>query len=96
MEITKSKTIRLWDIENGRCIQTIEGNIGGAWNVKVTFDGKRVISDSHHDIRVWAVEEGSCLKVLRGHSDSVRSISITGNGELAISGSNDHTIECSI
>ena len=48
------KTVRLWDVETGACVKTLEGH--GGWVTSVCFspDGKQLASGSWDEtVRVW-------------------------------------------
>ncbi|MCX6899021.1 MAG: AAA family ATPase [Verrucomicrobia bacterium] len=85
-------TMRVWDLESGQCLRTLEGHC--SWNsVSVTPDGQRAVSGGNDNtLRVWDLESGRCLRTLEGHSDWVNSVSVTPDGRHAVSGSRGHTL----
>ena len=51
-------TLRIWDLESGQLLRTLEGHLGGV-EVAVTPDGRRVVSGSKDKtLRVWDLESG--------------------------------------
>jgi hypothetical protein len=87
------KTLRLWDLEGGKCLHTLEGHSGSIWSVSVTPDGRRAVSGGHDKtLRAWDLETGKCLRILEGHSSFVGSVSVTPDGLRAVSGSLDNTL----
>ena len=90
---SNDKTLRVWDLETGRCIQILEGHSDSVNSVSLTPDGRRVVSGSNDKtLRVWDLATGHCIQVLEGHSDSVSAVSVTPDGRRAISGSWDKTL----
>ena len=47
-------TVRVWDLETGQCLATVEGHTHYVWDVAIMPDGWRVISgSSDKTVRVW-------------------------------------------
>jgi WD40 repeat protein/Cdc6-like AAA superfamily ATPase len=90
---SQDKTLRIWDLESGRCINTLEGHTDDVECVSITPDGDKAISGSRDKtLRVWDVENGKCLNILEGHTRSILCVNITADGSAAISGSQDSTL----
>ncbi|MGA8027723.1 MAG: hypothetical protein WB992_11300, partial [Bryobacteraceae bacterium] len=54
--------LKVWDLENGRELRTLEGHSSWVNSVAVTADGKRAVSASDdHTLKVWDLERGICL-----------------------------------
>ncbi|KAG6829668.1 hypothetical protein H0H92_003911 [Tricholoma furcatifolium] len=83
-------TIRLWDIETGKCIRTFFGHIEGVW--AVASDKLRLVSGSHdRTIKVWSRDEGKCTATLVGHKAAVSCLAL-GEDKI-VSGSDDADIK---
>jgi WD40 repeat protein len=84
---SKRGTVRVWDLETGKCLHTLEGHRRGVSSVSVTPDGRRAVSASmDKTLRVWDLETGVCMRVLKGHrSRRVNCVSVTPDGRRAIS-----------
>jgi len=66
------KTLKVWDLQTGRIVLTIEGHSDRVEDVAVTSDGKRAISASwDKTLKVWDLETGRALLTLEGHADHV-------------------------
>ena len=87
------KTLRIWDLETGQTLTTLQGHTDGVDAVAITPDGRRAVSGSRDKtLRVWHLETGQTLTTLRGHTDWVNAVAITPDGSRAVSGSDDNTL----
>ena len=56
------QTLKVWDLESGRKLRTLEGHSGVVAAVAVTGDGKRAVSASlDKTLKVWDLESGRIL-----------------------------------
>ncbi|EIN07571.1 WD40 repeat-like protein [Punctularia strigosozonata HHB-11173 SS5] len=79
-------TIKLWDIESGKALNTLFGHIEGVW--AVAADPMRLVSGSHdRTIKVWERESGRCTATLIGHAGAVTCLAV-GEDKI-VSGSDD-------
>jgi small GTP-binding protein len=86
-------TVRLWDVETGRCLQVFKGHTSSVWSVTWSADGRRALSGSNDTtVRLWDVETGRCLRVLEGHGNWVMSVVWSADQRRALSGSYDKTL----
>jgi WD40 repeat protein len=59
-------TLKVWDLEHGTRLHTLEGHTHEVTKVAITPDGKRVVSASNDNtLRVWDLERGTVLYTLR-------------------------------
>jgi WD40 repeat protein len=71
-------------------LRTLEGHSDEIKAVKLTGDGRRLLSASvDSTLRVWDVETGECLHTLEGHSGAVWAVDVSRDGKLAASGGRD-------
>jgi len=85
-------SVRIWDVESGRCLRVLTGHKMSVWSLGWSADGKRALSGADDNtLRLWDVETGQCLRVIEGHSGDVVSISWNADGHRALSGSRDST-----
>jgi len=87
-------TLRVWDLERGRCLDTLEGHGSVVESVVITPDGRKAVSGSWDEtVRVWDLETSQCLRILKGHKSSVNNVAVTPDGKRAVSGSEDKTLK---
>ena len=86
-------TVRLWEVESGRCLFVLEGHSAGVYSVAFSPNGRRALSGAvDKTVRLWEVESGRCLRVLEGHTDRVYSVAFSPDGRRALSGAYDKTV----
>ena len=62
-------TLKVWDLDTGRALRTLEGHCPDVSGVTVTPDGKRAVSASgDHTLKVWDLETG--LLIATFHCDA--------------------------
>ncbi len=87
------KTIKLWQLDTGKAIYTLEDRLKGVFALAVSPDGKLLASGSWDEkIELWNLETGTLLHNLSQHQASVRSLAIAPDSKTLISGSFDQTI----
>ncbi|KAJ5066468.1 lissencephaly-1 [Anaeramoeba ignava] len=88
---SRDKTIKLWDISTGQCIQTFIGHDN--WVRQVLFHpcGKFIISCSDdRTIRIWEIETGRCIRILyEAHEHFIQTLSFNPRFPQLASGSVD-------
>ena len=87
------RTLRVWDLESGQSLYTLEGHKSPVLIRSPSPDGERAISaSSDRTLRVWDLESGQSVRTLEGHLDAVNAVAVTPDGERAISASSDRTL----
>jgi WD40 repeat protein len=90
---SSDKTVRVWNLDTGVCLQTFWGHTDYVSSVALHADGRRVVTVGlDRTVRVWNLDTGACLKTLGGHTDRVRSVAIHPDGRRAVTGSEDGTM----
>ena len=70
-------TVKVWDIERGTLLYSLEGHTSGIDNLLLTGDGRLLSScsgqHSHdHTVKVWDIERGILLHSLEGHISNIQ------------------------
>lgn len=87
-------SVRLWNIDTGRCIREFAGHTKGLACSQLSDDGRLIASAGNDQvIRVWDAHTGVCLRVIDAHEVLVRSLHIDSVSGRLISGSYDHGIK---
>jgi WD40 repeat protein len=90
---SRDRTLRVWDLESGQRVRTLEGHTGYVMAVAITPDGRRAVSaSSDQTLRLWDLESGQSLHPLEGHTGEVSGVAITPDGRRAVSASVDKTL----
>jgi len=85
------KSIRLWNLEDGKCLKTFNGHNHSANKILLFNPGIIVSASDDHTIKFWDIEAGTCNKTLTGHEGWVIHIAIMSDGTLLSCGA-DKTI----
>ena len=96
------KTIRVWDTETGRIVQTIRGEIGEGdpgkiYALALSRDGRflaaagRGLSAEGEAIRLYDFQSGTLIGLLKGHQEAILSLDFSPDGDRLVSGSTDDT-----
>lgn len=76
MSGSRDTTLRVWDIETGRCLHVLLGHDAAVRCVQ--YDGKLVVSGAYDNlVRVWDPETEACLHILKGHDLRVYSLQVS-------------------
>jgi WD40 repeat protein/serine/threonine protein kinase len=94
------KTVKIWDVEKGQEILTLQGHVEVVVSVCFSPDGKRLASaggdpDIRHrgELKVWDAETGVEVLALKGHTDHVASVCFSPDGKRLASASADNTVK---
>jgi len=85
-------TVRLWDVETGRCLQEFEHSDDVTSVVWGASQRHLLSGASDNTVRLWDAETGRCLRVLAGHTNRIWSLASKGDGVQVLSGSGDSTV----
>ena len=95
----EDNTIKIWDINSGSCLDTLEGHENWVSSLVFSPDGKFLVSGStDKTIRIWQKNNNGkykCLddNILEGHNNWVNSVAFSPDNETIVSGSEDKTIK---
>ncbi len=87
-------SIKLWDVETGQQLKSLEGHNSSVNSVAFSPDGKLLASASvDKTIKLWNVETGEQVKSLEGNADSVLSVAFSPNGKMLASGGKENIVK---
>ncbi|KAL8428028.1 hypothetical protein Efla_006934 [Eimeria flavescens] len=92
---SRDKTIKIWDVIGGTCMQTLVGHDNWVRQVLVHPTGEYIISCSDdRSIRTWNVLSGDCERTIdRAHSQFVTCLAYDVKADILASASLDATIK---
>jgi len=87
------KTIKIWDIDSGKCLETLKEHSSGVTSLSISIDGTHLISGSwDHTLKEWDLQSRKCIQTLIGHSKEISSVCYSPDCNRVLSGSNDYTL----
>jgi WD40 repeat protein len=86
LSASQDTTLKLWDIETGACLRTLEGHRLGVRSVALLPNGQHVLSSSYDTtLKLWDIETGECLYTFHGDS-SFYCCAVAADGHTVIAG----------
>ncbi|MHC4954683.1 MAG: protein kinase domain-containing protein [Planctomycetota bacterium] len=83
------KTVRVWDAESGKHLDTLQGHDEPILSVACAAD--RIVSGSaDNSLRLWRLQGGSGLLTLRGDDDALAAVAFDPTGKSVAAASNGH------
>ena len=87
-------TLKVWDLETGRALRTLQGHSVMVRGVAVTADGKRAVSASwDNTLKVWDLETRARAAHAPRPLCCVFGVAVTADGKRAVSASLDNTLK---
>lgn len=85
-------TIRVWCLEEGSCLNVLEGHTQRCHNIFFTPGGQVITPSLDETIRVWDGKTGECLKALKGHKAGITTSTFCPEAGILATGSDDKTV----
>ena len=79
---SEDKTIRLWDTEEGKCLQIFKGHENGVYAILEHSSGDLISGSDDKTNRVWNVGTGICSKIIPGFEGSTWWILELADGRI--------------
>ncbi|MHC4474256.1 MAG: hypothetical protein ACYTEL_01340 [Planctomycetota bacterium] len=100
--VESTNTVRLWQVETGKPVNTLKGHTAAVASVAFSGDGKTLASGSlDGTVRLWQVRAGKQTAVLKGHGlaalegieyDEVYAVAFSPDENILASGAKDGTV----
>ncbi|WP_214662545.1 WD40 domain-containing protein [Amazonocrinis nigriterrae] len=85
--------IKIWDVESGQLIKTIEGHQSWISSIDIARDRQLLASGGgDRKIKLWNLETGSSEKDCLGHTQGIHTVQFHPNSKILASGSSDQTV----
>lgn len=86
-------TLKVWDAQNGKLLQTMEGHLAGISTLAWSPDSRTIATGSDDKvIRLWNRATGKAYPPLLGHHNYVFSLAFSPKGNMLASGSYDEAV----
>lgn len=87
------RAIRVWEVESGNLVTTIEDHADWIFDIAFSPDGKRLASASRDKTsKVFDIVKKESLVTFPGHAASVNAVTFTPDGKLIATGGEDNQI----
>ncbi|HEY9852629.1 MAG TPA: serine/threonine-protein kinase [Leptolyngbyaceae cyanobacterium] len=91
---SNDKSIKIWDLNSGKLVNTLRGHKNAVNSVAISPDGQTLASGGgDRTLKLWDLKTGKLKKDLLGHSASVFAIAFSPDNQTLASGSSDNTIK---
>jgi WD40 repeat protein len=81
-----STTVKVWQLNDGVELPSLEGLSSGVFNVAFSQDGQMVAASAKPDLILWRVSDGSILQRFTGISAIFTNMAFSPDGNLVASG----------
>ncbi|KAJ3243982.1 hypothetical protein HDU77_010117 [Chytriomyces hyalinus] len=90
----KYGTIKVWDMQTGKCLQMLQCCRGSVTSVAISPDSNTIVcASSDKTVQAWSLQTGECTLVWEGHSSDACSVAISPDSKTIVSGFEDGTVK---
>ena len=87
------KTVKLWNLSNGREIQTLKGHHALVNSVVFSSEGQTIATASEDKtVKIWSLS-GKNIKTLIGHKAGINRVNFSSDGQTIATASSDNTVK---
>jgi len=73
-------SVKVWNVENENCINTLTGHTSSAVSITMTSDRSKIISGSADKrVKIWSLHTGQCLNTFKRHTKAVHIVAISSD-----------------
>jgi WD40 repeat protein/serine/threonine protein kinase len=86
------QVVRVWDVADGRLLQSLQGHGGYVVSLALAPDGRRLATGSlDHTARLWRID-GVGERTLAGHEGAVAAVAWSPDARVVVTGGWDETV----
>ncbi|MFN3741871.1 MAG: WD40 repeat domain-containing protein, partial [Anaerolineales bacterium] len=83
---SSDRTVKVWEVETGRLLRSLEGHPGSVRAVALSADGRTLVSgSSDRTVRAWDVESGQA-RLLFWNDAAILSLALPPDGRTLVCG----------
>lgn len=86
------RTLKVWNVDNGQCIRSLEGHSDRVICVSIIDESKVVSGSWDGSLKVWNIDNGECVQTIRAHSHYIECLTVVNKSKI-LSGSWDKTLK---
>jgi hypothetical protein len=92
MSASHDNTIKLWELSQATCRQTLRGHAGWVRTCSFSPDGQSVLSAGYdHQAKIWNTTQYEEVRTFGGHDDGLLGASFSPDGQRIVTASRDRT-----
>ena len=73
-------TLKVWDLDCGHALQTLEGHLESVRAVAATEDRRAISGSADNTVKIWDLESGRTLRTLEDDSSHVSGVAVMADG----------------
>jgi WD40 repeat protein/Tfp pilus assembly protein PilF len=82
-------TVKIWDARNGQPLRALPGHTGRVAEVRVSPDGRFVVTGGDHTIRSWSLPDGKPIRTIDAGALRIFDLALSPSGKMLASGHDD-------
>jgi WD40 repeat protein len=97
------RTVRIWDLADGRCVHTLGGwptgsvvSLRGSYTLALSANARFLLTGDEtrdgHGIQLWELDGGRCLRSFQGHQGGTTLLRLDADARFALSTGQDRTV----